>query len=62
MNENTFTCPYCWQTNELTVDLSGGREQAFTVDCEVCCRPIAIRVTLDDDGQAMIDATAELSE
>jgi hypothetical protein len=28
------------------------RRQAYVEDCEVCCRPIAIRYTVDDDALA----------
>jgi transcription elongation factor Elf1 len=62
MNETEFTCPYCAQPNLLILDPSGGRNQTFTTDCEVCCRPIRITVTLDADGEQMIDADAELME
>lgn len=62
MNETEFLCPYCWQVNTITIDITAGQKQTFTTDCEVCCRPIAITVNLDDDGQPMVDATAELSD
>ena len=38
-----FACPYCSAEISITVDLTVGGRQAFTYDCEVCCRPIAIR-------------------
>jgi len=62
MDDVDFSCPYCAQTNSLRVDPSGGEHQVFTIDCEVCCRPIRITVQLDDGGEPMIDASAELSE
>ena len=37
------TCPFCGQELELRVDASVA-SQHFTTDCEVCCRPLAIRV------------------
>lgn len=55
----TFSCPYCAQPNAVAADPSGGRLQVFTVDCEVCCRPIRITLRLDGDGEAVIDAEAE---
>ena len=36
-------CPFCGQTNELSVDTSLPR-QRFTTDCEVCCRPFEVIV------------------
>lgn len=61
-DEIVFYCPYCAQPNSLAVDPSGGRQQTFTTDCEVCCRPIRITLRLDGEGEPMIDAEAELME
>ncbi len=33
------TCPHCWETIQLTLDLSVP-EQSYVEDCPVCCRPI----------------------
>ncbi len=38
------TCPFCGQTDELTVDLGGGQRQTYTEDCAVCCRPRIVHV------------------
>jgi len=47
-----FSCPYCGETNDLSVDLSGGPRQEFVVDCEVCCAPIV--ACLQIRGQEVI--------
>ena len=39
-----FLCPYCGESNQLVVDLSGGSHPEFVVDCEVCCAPIMVRL------------------
>lgn len=39
--EHFFTCPYCWETISILLDLSV-TEQEYIEDCEVCCRPIDI--------------------
>ena len=54
----TFTCASCWQTNETTVDPSAGARQTYVEDCQVCCRPMVLRVTVSDD-EAVIEAEAE---
>ena len=38
----TVQCPFCGQSFDVTVD-TGLRQQAFTTDCEVCCRPFEVR-------------------
>ncbi|MBN8483038.1 MAG: CPXCG motif-containing cysteine-rich protein [Xanthomonadales bacterium] len=42
-------CPYCGESFETSVDVSAGA-QAYVEDCAVCCRPIEVRVRIDDDG------------
>ena len=39
-------CPYCGESFESSVDLSGG-DQDYVEDCAVCCRPINVRVRVD---------------
>jgi len=41
--EESIQCPFCGQTFELTVDTSIASQQ-FTTDCEICCRPMEIRL------------------
>jgi hypothetical protein len=50
-----ITCPHCWETIEVVVDLSE-REQSYVEDCSVCCRPIAITVTAADGEIRELDA------
>jgi hypothetical protein len=35
------TCPHCWESIELTLDLSVA-EQSYIEDCPVCCKPMAV--------------------
>lgn len=43
-------CPYCGERIGILLDASAG-EQDYIEDCQVCCRPISVRVSLDDDGE-----------
>ena len=45
--EHFFTCPYCWQTISVVLDLSIG-EQSYIEDCEVCCNPVQIRYAAEE--------------
>jgi len=47
--EHFFTCPYCWQTVSMVLDLSV-EEQSYVEDCEVCCNPIQISYTAEEFG------------
>jgi hypothetical protein len=42
----TLTCPYCGERITLAVDPAGDRVQDWIIDCEVCCRPIRVTVSL----------------
>jgi transcription elongation factor Elf1 len=55
--EHAFTCPYCWQTITMVLDLSAGA-QAYVEDCEVCCRPIRVRYAAEDGRLVAFDAEA----
>ena len=46
--EESIQCPFCGQTFELTVDTSIASQQ-FTTDCEICCRPMEIRLECEPD-------------
>jgi hypothetical protein len=54
MEENaTVQCPYCWQPNEIEIDLSGGQVQRYVEDCQVCCQPWQVTVDLTGDEPAV---------
>lgn len=47
--DTTFICTYCFSINEIVVDASGGFEQEYTEDCQVCCRPNRLTIVIDED-------------
>lgn len=50
---HAVTCPHCWQTITVWLDLSAG-SQSYVEDCPVCCRPWRVRVEYDSDGTAEV--------
>lgn len=46
----SLECPHCGEPFTIGFDVSEGSAE-FVVDCEVCCRPIAVAVRLGDDGE-----------
>jgi hypothetical protein len=47
MQDHTIVqCPYCWQPNEVEIDLFGGQVQRYVEDCRVCCQPWQVMVDL----------------
>lgn len=50
----TFRCAWCFEINEIFVDISGGENQEYVEDCQVCCRPNTIRVHIDIDSHQVL--------
>ena len=53
--EYFFTCPYCWQQISMVLDVSEPH-QTYVEDCEVCCKPIEVEYTLQDETIAEFEA------
>ncbi|MBM4197698.1 MAG: CPXCG motif-containing cysteine-rich protein [Gammaproteobacteria bacterium] len=47
VEEAEVTCPWCWESVSLTVDLSED-SQSYIEDCPVCCHPMQISVQAAD--------------
>ena len=58
LEEDCFVnCPYCMESIKVRIDFTGGQNQFFTYDCEICCQPISIQIKIDVNG--IIDLTTE---
>ena len=53
--EHYFFCPYCGEEISMVLDLSV-RRQSYVEDCEVCCNPIEVSYSVQDDALASFDA------
>ena len=51
-------CPYCGETIALPLDASAGPQHCIE-DCHVCCRPIEVRLEVNADGAAWLQARAQ---
>ena len=57
---NSITCPYCWQAIDVDEPEPSACRVEFVIDCEVCCRPIAIKATWSDqDSSPQLEAEPE---
>ena len=43
-----YICAFCGEPNTTFVDLSAGLSQTYIEDCQVCCRPNQLYITVDD--------------
>lgn len=57
-NSTLIQCPYCGAQIELVIDCSVPFQE-YVEDCEVCCRPIVLAVSVDDDENISVDARNE---
>lgn len=44
-----YYCAFCGEPSTTFVDISGGIEQYYIEDCQVCCRPNVLYVRIDED-------------
>jgi transcription elongation factor Elf1 len=56
MDEHFFQCPYCWEQISMLIDTSQS-QQVYIEDCEICCNPIQLSVTIEN--QEIISFQAE---
>ncbi|WP_196139103.1 CPXCG motif-containing cysteine-rich protein [Aliikangiella sp. G2MR2-5] len=62
---HNIQCPYCWESLEISIDISNfGVEEAassinFIEDCQICCQPIAIDVSIGFDEKLILQARKE---
>ena len=55
--EHHFICPYCGEEISMVLDLSV-RNQTYIEDCEVCCNPIEISYSAQDEELSNFSAKA----
>jgi Cysteine-rich CPXCG len=53
--EHPVSCPHCWETTSVVVDLSAG-DQTLIEDCQVCCNPMQLTLTIADGELIAVDA------
>ena len=59
LQPRTVQCPYCGESFETMVDVSGG-STSYIEDCQVCCQPIELSLEVETDGTAHAGAVARL--
>jgi uncharacterized protein with PIN domain len=56
--EVSSRCPYCGEPISLVVDESIP-EQEYIEDCQVCCQPMVLHVTVEPDGEVRVEIRRE---
>jgi hypothetical protein len=60
LQEITISCPYCGEAIMILADGSAGNQE-YIEDCQVCCRPMNIYVSISADGGCQVEARDENS-
>ena len=55
LEEAQITCPYCWESLDILLDLSIP-EQDYIEDCQVCCQPIRVLYASDNGQVSRLEA------
>ena len=58
LEQRAISCPYCGESIQVLIDPEEAG-QAYIEDCQVCCRPITIKVVIDAGGYLSILAQDE---
>ena len=58
LSEQPLDCPYCGEPVSVIIDHSLD-EQEYVEDCQVCCRPMVVSVSVAADGEASVSARYE---
>jgi hypothetical protein len=58
LDQAQIRCPYCGEHIDIQVHI-GSHDEDYVEDCSVCCRPILLHVTRDEDGIPSVSASCE---
>ena len=53
LSESNIQCPYCGESITVIIDCSV-ETQEYIEDCQVCCRPITFKVSVDGEDEPLI--------
>ena len=52
--EVTVQSPCCGESLDLWVDETGGSSQKYVEDCQVCCQPMEVFVSVEEDEECSV--------
>lgn len=55
--EHFFNCPYCGAEISILLEIAD-RPQEYIEDCEVCCNPIEVRYSIEEEEVSDFDAVS----
>lgn len=58
LSHEDISCPWCGEYIDLVIDGSQPSRE-YVEDCQVCCRPIVVEVSIDGCGAISVEARRE---
>ena len=58
LQETSIYCPYCGELQTVLIDTLE-EEQTYIEDCQVCCRPIDFIISVDNQGDVVVEVRHE---
>jgi hypothetical protein len=58
LEEKSFCCPHCGENITVLVDCSQ-EDQCYVEDCQVCCSPIVLIISVTNGSVARLEARRE---
>lgn len=58
LSEKGIYCPYCGEKISVIIDCSL-QQQEYIEDCQVCCRPIQLSVSCEENAEPEIQVRHE---
>ncbi len=58
IEETQVQCPYCGGSNVVDVDVRATSQQ-YVTDCDVCCRPMEVRIVIKDGEILSLDVSPD---
>lgn len=62
LEERSIDCPYCGESIDILLEpVEADQHDAthYIEDCQVCCRPIQIKITTDFSGETCVNVSHE---
>ena len=53
-----ISCPYCGAETVVVLDLTLGAQE-YVEDCQICCSPIALQYTINEDGYVDLQSSCD---
>jgi len=56
--EHDISCPYCGESISILIDCSV-EQQEYIEDCQVCCRPITLKIESNEGFDPLVTVSDE---